>query len=45
MEKSEEICKLSNKDKLLVISGIGVKQYYINKLGYNYDGVYVSKDL
>ena len=45
MEKAEEICKLNGKDKLLVISGIGVKKYYIDKLGYDYDGVYVSKGL
>lgn len=45
MEKAEEICRQNNKKKLLVISGIGVKDYYINKLGYEKDGVYVSKYL
>ena len=30
--------------KLLVISGIGVREYYRN-LGYKNDGVYVSKNL
>ena len=45
MEKAEEICKQNEKKKLLVISGVGVKGYYINKLGYSKDGVYVSKYL
>lgn len=45
MDKAEEICKKYGKKKLLVISGIGVKQYYISKLGYKKDGVYVSKKL
>ena len=44
MQKSEEIAKQEyNIKKLLVISGIGVKNYYINKLGYQKDGFYVSK--
>ena len=29
--------------KILVISGIGVKEYYISKLNYKKDGIYVSK--
>ena len=29
--------------KMTVIAGIGVRQYYINKLGYFKDGAYVSK--
>tara|TARA_Y100000034_G_scaffold134632_1_gene203645 strand:- start:602 stop:2266 length:1665 start_codon:yes stop_codon:yes gene_type:complete len=45
MDKAEEICKEHGKDKLLVISGVGVKGYYIDKLGYSKDGVYVSKEL
>jgi elongator complex protein 3 len=45
MEKAEEICKKYGKKKLLVISGIGVKGYYISKLRYKKDGVYVSKRL
>mgnify|MGYP001572389682 CR=1 FL=1 len=45
MEKAEEICKQNGKKKLLVISGIGVKDYYINKLDYKKEGVYVSKIL
>ncbi|MDP3918977.1 MAG: tRNA uridine(34) 5-carboxymethylaminomethyl modification radical SAM/GNAT enzyme Elp3 [Nanoarchaeota archaeon] len=44
MLKAEEICKENNKNKLLVISGVGVRGYY-KKLGYVQDGPYVSKDL
>lgn len=42
VHKAEEICKEYGKDKLLVISGVGVKEYY-RKLGYSDDGPYVSK--
>ena len=45
MDKAEEICRKNGKKKLIVISGIGVKDYYISKLGYEKDGVYVSKIL
>ena len=44
MEKAEEICRKNGKNKLLVISGIGVKEYY-RKLGYRDDGIYVSKKI
>ncbi len=44
IKKAEEICKTNQKNKLLVISGIGVKPYYF-KLGYKRDGVYVSKKI
>ena len=44
LEKAEEICKENKKEKLLVISGIGVRTYYKN-LGYQQDGPYVSKKL
>ena len=44
MEEAEKIAKEWNCDKLLVISGIGVKEYY-KKLGYSKDGVYMSKRL
>ncbi len=44
MEKAEEIAKQEyDINKLLVISGIGVRNYYINKLNYKKDGPYVSK--
>ena len=45
MRKAEEIAKNNFKcDKILVTSGIGVKEYY-EKLGYKKDGVYMSKKL
>lgn len=44
LKKAEEICKENNKKKILVISGIGVREYY-KKLGYTQDGPYVSKSL
>lgn len=44
MAKAEEIAKENNKDKMLVISGVGVRGYYY-KLGYGPDGPYVSKKL
>lgn len=46
MQEVERIAKEEyNMNKLLVISGIGVRNYYINKLGYKKDGFYVSKTL
>lgn len=44
LKKAEDICKENGKKKLLVISGIGVREYY-RKLGYSYDGPYMSKML
>ena len=44
MQKAEQICKKNKKTKLLVISGIGVREYY-KKIGYKQDGPYVSKKL
>ena len=45
MEEAEKIAKEEwDCNKLLVISGIGVKEYY-KKLGYNKDGVYMGKRL
>ena len=45
MEKAEEIARSNGKDKAVVISGVGVKKYFIDKLNYKYDGPYVSKEL
>jgi len=45
MEKAEEICRKNGKRKLIVVSGVGVKDYYISKLGYERDGAYVSKKI
>lgn len=44
MEQAESICKQNGYDKLLVISGVGVRGYY-RKLGYEREGPYMSKKL
>jgi len=45
MERAEEMARDAGYDKLSVISGIGARQYYKQKLGYRQDGPYVSTDL
>tara|TARA_Y100000310_G_C20387677_1_gene671248 strand:- start:72 stop:743 length:672 start_codon:yes stop_codon:yes gene_type:complete len=45
MLKAEEIAKQNSCEKIVVISGVGVKEYYRNKFGYSDDGPYVSKTL
>ena len=42
---AEELAADAGFDKLAVISGIGVRQYYREKLDYQQDGPYVSKRL
>ncbi len=42
--KAEEIAKKRGRKKILVLSGVGVKEYY-RPLGYKDDGVYMSKKL
>ena len=45
IKKAEEIAQDEyNKDKMSIISGIGVRDYY-RKLGYEKDGPYMSKQL
>lgn len=44
MEEAEKISKENEKNKIVVISGIGVKEYF-KRLGYKKDEVYVSKFL
>jgi elongator complex protein 3 len=44
MAEAERIARTHGKDKMLVISGVGVRQYYIG-LGYAHDGPYMSKRL
>ncbi len=43
MEEAERISKELNCKKVIVISGIGVKEYYRKKLCYKDDGAYLSK--
>ena len=45
LKEAERIAKEEfNKDKIAVLSGIGVKEYFY-KLGYEKEGVYVSKKI
>ena len=44
IKKAEEIAKQNNKNKMIIISGIGVKEYY-KKLGYKKERFYMSKKL
>ncbi len=45
MNKAEDISYNYGYNKLTVISGIGAREYYKNKLGYHQDGPYVSKQI
>ncbi|SEO73297.1 elongator complex protein 3 [Halogranum amylolyticum] len=45
LRKAEELAADAGFDKISVISGIGVRQYYREKLDYYQDGPYVSKRL
>ncbi|WP_353634042.1 tRNA uridine(34) 5-carboxymethylaminomethyl modification radical SAM/GNAT enzyme Elp3 [Halobacterium sp. NMX12-1] len=45
MTRAEEMAADAGFGKLSVISGIGARQYYKQKLGYRQDGPYVSKQL
>ena len=42
LDKAERIAKEHKKDKMVVISGVGAKEYY-KKFGYVKEGVYVVK--
>jgi len=42
MKQAEEIASIENKNKIVVIAGIGAKEYF-KKLGYKHDGPYMSK--
>lgn len=44
LEKAEEIALKKGIEKMIIISGVGVRQYYL-KRGYSYEGPYVSKRL
>ena len=44
VEKAEEMAKMYFKDKIVVISGVGVREYF-KKLGYNQEGPYMVKKL
>ncbi|MBI2662358.1 tRNA uridine(34) 5-carboxymethylaminomethyl modification radical SAM/GNAT enzyme Elp3 [Candidatus Woesearchaeota archaeon] len=44
MQKAEEIAQKHKKNKIIIISGIGVREYY-KKLGYQLEGPYMVKDI
>ncbi|PLW80136.1 tRNA uridine(34) 5-carboxymethylaminomethyl modification radical SAM/GNAT enzyme Elp3 [Candidatus Woesearchaeota archaeon] len=44
LAKAEEISKENKKDKILVISGVGVREYY-RKQGYSLEGHYMVKNI
>lgn len=44
MQKAEEIAKKNKKKKIIVISGIGVREYY-QKIGYKLEGPYMVKEI
>jgi len=44
LKEAEKIAKENGKDKVIVISGVGVRDYY-RKLGYKKEGVYMVKKL
>ncbi|MBC8444425.1 tRNA uridine(34) 5-carboxymethylaminomethyl modification radical SAM/GNAT enzyme Elp3 [Candidatus Woesearchaeota archaeon] len=44
LKKAEQIAKQNNKNKIVVISGVGVRNYY-KKLGYKKQGPYMVKKL
>jgi elongator complex protein 3 len=44
MAKAEEIAREHKRDKILVISGVGVRGYY-RKLGYNLEDSYMVKNI
>jgi elongator complex protein 3 len=43
--RAEELAREAGYDSLAIISGIGARQYYRQKLGYHQDGPYVAKKL
>lgn len=44
VNETEEISRKAGKEKILVLSGIGVREYY-RSLGYQNDGIYMGKNL
>ncbi len=45
MEKAENIAKEAGYEKMAVISGVGVREYYRKKLDYELDRTYMIKEL
>ena len=45
LQQAEQLAKELGKKKMVVIAGVGVREYYIRKHQYRHDGPYVSKEL
>ncbi len=45
LKKAEEIAVAHGKDKMIIISGIGVRQYYKEKMQYHREGPYMVKKI
>ena len=45
VKTAEEIIKLHKLNKVAVISGVGVREYYKNKCGYHLEGTYMIKNI
>ena len=45
IERAESLARAAGYEKMAIISGIGAREYYRQKLGYHQDGPYVSKRL
>ena len=45
MHEAEHIARKAGYTKMAVISGVGVREYYKNKLGYSLDSTYMVKEL
>jgi elongator complex protein 3 len=45
MKEAESIAKDAGYKKMAIISGVGVREYYKNKLGYILEGTYMIKEL
>ena len=45
MKKAEHIAKKNGYNKIVDISGVGVRNYYREKLGYRLVGTYMVKDI
>ena len=44
LRKAEKIAKKAGKDKMVVISGVGAREYY-RKLGYKLEGMYMTQKI
>lgn len=45
MKKAEKITTKEKIKKIIVISGVGVREYYSSKLGYKLENEYMVKEI